>query len=111
MCVTRCSPRMRTSPRVIVVLPAAESPTTPRMIGRGTSGRLLEDGRAPEVLGRQGGEVLAVERATRLQQPRRLSQARAIDGVPHGPRVRELRLRPAQGDVLPQRLLGLLADG
>src|SRR5690349_24278508 len=98
---------MRTSPRVIVVFPAAEAPTTPRMIGRGTSGRLLEDGGAAEVLGLGGGEVLAVERATRVQQPRRLPQARAIDGVPHGPRVRELGLRPAQGDVLAQRALRL----
>src|SRR3954447_14998921 len=110
MCVTRCSPRMRTSPRVIVVLPAAESPTTPRMIGRGTSGHLLEDGRAAEVLGLEGRKVLAVERAAVVEQPRRLPQARAIDGVPHRPRVRELRLRPAQRDVLAQRLPSLLAD-
>src|SRR3954447_18681457 len=111
MCVTRCSPRMRTSPRVIVVLPAAESPTTPRMIGRGTSGRLLEDGRATEVLGLERGQALTAERPALAQQPRRLTQACSVDGVPHRPRVRELLLCPAQRDVLAQCSLGLLADG
>src|SRR4029079_11962657 len=34
-CATLPSPRTRTSPRVRVVLPAPESPTTPRTMGRG----------------------------------------------------------------------------
>src|SRR5271157_3814057 len=34
MCVTQSTPRIFTSPCVIVVLPAALSPTIPRMIGR-----------------------------------------------------------------------------
>src|SRR5919198_5636519 len=35
MWATASSPSTRTSPRVMVVLPAAESPTTPRITGRG----------------------------------------------------------------------------
>src|SRR5919206_375947 len=37
MCVTASLPRIATRPFVIVVFPLAESPTTPRMMGRAMS--------------------------------------------------------------------------
>src|SRR3954468_23647482 len=94
------SPSMRTSPRERVVLPVAESPTIPRMIGRaiyvtpglalvagcGGFGRRLavfvrEERAGEDVLGFDRDEILASETIATIVQPSGLAHPRAIDGV------------------------------
>src|SRR3954469_1716798 len=98
MCVTCCSPSTRTSPRVMVVLPAAESPTTPRMMGRGmlTSSTLLglAQHRAAQDVGRlDGDEVPPRDRRPAGEEAIGLAQAGAVDGVADAACVGEPRQR------------------
>src|SRR5580765_2360884 len=105
------SPSARTSPRVIVVLPAAESPTTPRMTGRGTSGLPVpEDAALADVLRLDRHQLVARQLAAALEEPARLAQPRAVDGVPHAARVREERSLHAAVEVLAERDLRVLAE-
>ena len=108
MWVTCSSPSSRTSPRVIVVLPAAESPTTPRMIGRGicsSSPRLEvavlvgEDRAGEDVRGLDGDQVAALERMATVVEAAGLAHPRALDGVADAAPVREARAPDAALDV------------
>src|SRR5690242_15904218 len=95
MWVTCCSPSARTRPRVIVVFPAAESPTTPTMTGRGIakSSRLAaEDGAAQDVLRLDRDQFLRRRPGVAFEQARRLAQPRPVDRVAHAARVGEPRL-------------------
>src|ERR1700709_960111 len=81
MCVTCCSPSERTSPRVIVVLPAAESPTTPRMIGRGTSSasRRVGGGGSGSHVSRMIAEDRALEDVVRLDRDQLVAREAAVE--------------------------------
>src|SRR6266850_3706020 len=101
MWVTRRSPSTRTRPRVMVVLPAAESPTTPSMMGRltGIAGLLFaepggscgdghvlvelvgEDGAAQDVLRFDCDQVVARERAVETEEPAGLAQPLPVDRI------------------------------
>ena len=123
---------MRTSPRESVVLPVAESPTTPRMIGRATVSprassrcrgrsafvavvsRLLVVGRlalfvaeqraGKDVLGLDRHEVFLGQVAAVVVQPAGLPHARAVDRVADAAPVGEARALEAPHDVLLERL-------
>src|SRR5690349_1552989 len=98
------SPSARTRPRVIVVFPAAESPTTPRMTGRGTSGLPVpEDAALADVLRLDRHEVVGRQPALALEQPARVAQPRAVERVPDAARVREERPLHAAVEVLTER--------
>ena len=110
----------------MVVLPAAESPTTPRMIGRAcTPSRcvrrvpvVVEDRAREDVLGLEGHQVRRASSVVApLVQPARLAHARAVDRVadaaavrearPHRPAARRSRAAPPR----PRReLVGLLLE-
>src|SRR5919204_6498972 len=67
MWATASSPSTRTSPRVMVVLPAAESPTTPRITGRGiglAAPCLIEHAALQDVLRFDSHELIAARRLT-----------------------------------------------
>src|SRR3954447_18602720 len=106
------SPSARTRPRVIVVFPAAESPTTPRITGRGISGLLVaEDARGTDVGGVDRDELVARQLAVALEEPARLAQPRAVERVAHAARVCEQRpLHPAL-EVLVEGRVGVGAEG
>src|SRR5918997_859600 len=100
---------MRTRPRVRVVLPAAESPTTPSMVGRGTALAPLvvpagEDAALQQVLRLDRHQLVAPERRLGLEQPARLAQARPVDRVADAAAVREARPPPPALDVLAKHL-------
>src|SRR5688500_11066759 len=85
---------MRTRPRVRVVLPAAESPTTPSMVGRGTALAPLvvaagEDAALQQVLRLDRDQLVPPERRLGVEQAARLAQARPVDGVADAAAVRE----------------------
>ena len=116
MWATLLSPSTRISPRVSVVLPAAESPTTPRMTGRGTSEATGagsvggEQGAGEDVLGLERDELLARRRAGVLEQPRGLAQPRPVDRVADAARVGEPGARDAALDVGAERLARGVAE-
>ena len=97
-CGRRCSsPSTRTSPRLIVVLPLAESPTTPRMTGRGITARSrslpwLLDAACGSIRG--GCDPAALRRSRRLVDPVGVAQAAALHRVAHAAGVREPRAAP-----------------
>src|ERR1044072_5599521 len=120
---------MRTSPRERVVLPVAESPTTPRMIGRaiyvtpglalvaGCAGFgrrlavLVREQRAGEdVLGLDRDKVLTRELITSIVQATGLTHAGAVDGVADGAPVGEARALDAALDVLAKRFARLVGE-
>src|SRR3954449_6688886 len=105
------SPSARTSPRVIVVLPAAESPTTPRITGLGISALLVaEDAALADVLCLDRHELVPRELAPALEDPARLPQPGAVDGVAHAARVREQRALHPAVEVLAEGGVGLRAE-
>src|SRR6516225_1290643 len=101
MWATLSSPSTRTRPRVMVVLPAAESPTTPRITGRGTASLLrfsFEDAALEDVLGLDPHEVGAAGRVAILDvliDPVGVAKARSFDPIADAAGVRE----PRTGDA------------
>src|SRR5687767_5506906 len=96
---------MRTRPRVRVVLPAAESPTTPSMVVRGTAlaplvVRAREDAALQQILGLDCHQLVPPEHRLQLEQPARLAEPRPVDGVADTAAVREARPPPSPLDVL-----------
>src|SRR5688500_8107797 len=104
---------MRTRPRVRVVFPAAESPTTPRMVGRGTAAALLvgrfrvgiglavpEEAALEDVLRLDRQELVTLQRAIRLEQPASLAEARPVERVADAASVGEAGSPPPALDVL-----------
>src|ERR1051326_3678429 len=122
----------------MVVLPAAESPTTPRMIGRATSGGrggwrtlrarplsrgaldrlfeilwlevLCEHARLQDVVRRDRHQLLLADHATLAEKAVRLPEPRAVDRVPHRAPVREARPPDATLEVGAHRVLGTFAE-
>src|SRR5680860_1056238 len=115
---------MPTSPRVMVVFPAPESPTTPRIIGRGmhpscvaalastpfrsrVAGRFLlgvvEHRALEDVVGLERDEVLLRELSPRLEQPGGLSHPGSLDRVADAATVGKAWLLEPQLDVVAHR--------
>ena len=98
---------------MIVVLPAAESPTTPRMIGRGITRPMrsrVEHPAGADVLRLDPHELLERRRwpsAGRLVEPVGLPQPGALDRVADAAGVGETGLAHPPLEVLAQRLAGL----
>src|SRR6476620_1905232 len=92
---TLSSSSTRTSPLVMVVLPAAESPTTPRITGRGMASALrarLEHAASEDVLRLDQHQLRPGGRSTgthRLVDPVCLSQPRSLQRVADAASVRE----------------------
>src|ERR1700704_2113502 len=124
---TASSPSTRTRPRGRVVFPAAESPTTPRMTGRGcmaessdpvASGRgdaspipaaVAKYAALQDVLGLEAREILdgwllAEQRA--LVDPVRVPQAGTLDRVSKAAPMVETRMAHEALEVVPERLPG-----
>src|SRR5215475_5962651 len=109
MWVTCSSRSSRTRPRVIVVLPAAESPTTPSTMGRGnaiSSSGIGEHGAAEDVTRLDRRQLLPRRLASAVEQTGRLAQPRAVDRVAHAAGVGEARASFAALEVRDQRVLG-----
>src|SRR2546423_8661192 len=116
MWATFSSPSTRTRPRVMVVLPAAESPTTPRITGRGTDSAHragFEHTALEDVLRVDPHEILATGRMTVLHllvDTVGMTQACSFDRVAHAARVREARLPDAALQIGTERVLGLTTE-
>src|SRR3712207_2587671 len=100
---------MRSRPRVRVVFPAAESPTTPSMVGRGTAPTPSvvvpgEDAALQQVLRLDRDQLFPPERRLGLEQSARLAQARPVDRVADAAAVREARPPAPPLDVLAKHL-------
>src|SRR5690348_7785288 len=114
MWATLSSPSTRTRPRVMVVFPAAESPTTPRITGRGIAsapGVVVEHGALEDVLRLDQDELVTIRRdavAHVVVDAVGVPQAGALDRVADAPSVREARPADAALQVGPEGLLGLI---
>src|ERR1700739_525912 len=116
MWATLSSPSTRTRPRVMVVLPAAESPTTPRITGRGMASTHrvgLEHAALEDVVRLDPDQVETAGRVTVLHfpvDPVGVAEACPFDRVAHAARVREPRLTDAALQIRAERALGIVGE-
>src|SRR5438477_11801371 len=113
---TLSSPSTRTSPLVMVVLPAAESPTTPRITGRGIASAPragVEHAALEDVLRLDPHELRAGRRSTGaypVVDPVCVSQPRPLQRVADAASMREQRLVDAVLQVRAESVLRLVGE-